>query len=193
MLKPGKKIGEGHFRECFEVEGDPGLCIKKLRPDLGVLQKLHLFLLNRDVNKEEFLTYSSLPVELRPYFSPVVDLKEDHLVAGRPVDFDGNPSRSLSEYGKVRNEYFWKDIDIIVSLFRKYDIWFFDAFRLGENVFVQKLTDKEWKPVIVDYKRLGWKSYPVQLNLLFNSERKKKFFRRLNRFEESFRAGSPRI
>ncbi len=189
MFEPGKKIGEGHFRECYAVEGEPGLCIKKLRSDLKPLQKLHLFLFKRDPNREEFLTYQSLPDELKPYFSPVVEFRGKYLVTGRPMDHDGSHSLSLSVYGRVSNEYFWSDIDRIVSLLEKYNIWFFDAFRLGENVFVQKLSAKRYRPVIVDYKRLGWKSYPAQLNLLLNSERKKKFYRRLRRFEESFRGG----
>ena len=187
MRKPGEKIGEGHFRECFSVEGETGLCIKMLKPGLSRLQKLHLFILRRDINLEEYRTFSSLPRELKPYFSPVVELGSNYLVTGRPVDYDGNHSAPLSAYGKVSNRHFWKDIDRIVSLFEKHDIWLFDIFRLGENVFVQKLSEDVWKPVIVDYKRQGWKSYPAQLNLLLSSERKKKFFRRFRRFQESFR------
>lgn len=67
------------------------------------------------------------------------------------------------------------------------ELYFFDVFHYGNNVIVKKLSETESFPMIVDFKRVGWKSYPLQPQLAFLSERRKKFFRRLGRFEKTFR------
>ncbi len=186
-LRFGEKLGEGHFRECYAIEGEPGLCVKRIKPDLGFMQRLQLQVLRRGLNREEYATFQLLPEELKPFFSPVIDFNEEFIITPRPADYNGHYSLALYEYGPVANESFWKDIEKVVKLLDQHNMWFFDAFQLGKNIFVQKTTEQVWKPVIVDYKRLGWKSYPVQLNLLLNSEKKKKFYRRYRRFEDKFR------
>ncbi len=187
-IQLAEKIGEGNFRECFAVVGEPGLCVKRLKSDLDLLQRLHLRLLRPRMNAEEYETYNRLPELLKPYFNPVIDAQPDYLVTARPLDYDGSHSRPVCDYGRVANKYFWKEVEKIIELFEAYNIWFFDAFQIGTNVFVQKLSPEKWKPIIVDYKRLGWKSYPVQLNLLVDSEKKKKFYRKYRRFVQSFRS-----
>ncbi len=187
ILKPEKKIGEGHFRECFAVEGEPGLCIKKLKPTLSFWQRLQLFLLRRNINREEYNVYYRLPSELKPYFNPAVSISSDSLIVVRPMDYDGSHSRPVSDYGKVSNRIFWEEVEHIVSLFEKHNFWFLDAFQLGTNVFVQRLSEEQWRPVIIDYKRQGWRSYPMQLNLLMHSEKRKKFYRKYRRFLTLFK------
>ncbi len=182
QLEADIKIGEGHFRECYSVKGEPGLCIKTIKKNLSVLQRLQLFVLRRRINKEEYLVYHSLPEDLRPYFNPVVSVTPECLVVVRPMDFDGSHSRSVSEYGKVSNPFFWQEVNHLISLFEKHNIWFLDAFQFGTNVFVQRLSEERWKPVIIDFKRQGWRSYPMQFNLLWRSEKRKKFFRKYARF-----------
>lgn len=187
-IQLAEKIGEGNFRECYAVVGEPGLCVKRLKPGLGFLQRLHLNLLRPRMNEEEHDTYSRLPELLKPYFNPVIDARRDYLVTARPLDYDGSHSKPVCDYGRVSNKYFWAEVEKIVELFERHNIWFFDAFQIGANVFVQRLSPEEWKPIIVDYKRLGWKSYPVQVNLLFDSEKRKKFYRKYRRFVQSFRS-----
>lgn len=185
-----EKIGEGHLRECFAVEGEPGLCVKKVKPDLTLFQRLHLLFIRRDLNTAEFNTYKRLPEELKPYFNPVVEVCRDYLITSRPLDYDGSHSRPVSDYGSIANNIFWEEVEKVVALFEKHNMWFFDAFQLGTNVFVQQLSDTHWRPIIIDYKRLGWRSYPIQLNLLLDTEKKKKFYRKYQRFVERFRNGT---
>lgn len=186
-LEADVKIGEGHFRECFAVKGEPGLCIKVVKKNLSVWQRLQLFALMRQINKEEYLVYHCLPEELKPYFNPVVSVTSERLVVVRPVDYDGTHSRSVSDYGKVNNAHFWQEVNHLISLFEKHNLWFLDAFQFGTNVFVQRVSEGVWKPVIIDFKRQGWRSYPMQFNLLWRSEKRKKFYRKYARFLALFK------
>lgn len=188
-MQLAEKIGEGNFRECYAVKNEPGLCVKRLKPHPGFFRRMSIFLFRRDINREEYDIYNRLPEDLKPYFNPVLKFSEDHLITSRPVDYNGSHSKPVCEYGRISNKLFWKEIDKVLGLFEKHNIWFFDAFLKGRNVFVKKLSEKEWVPIIVDYKRLGWKAYPVQINLLLDSEKKKKFYRYFKRFESKFRAG----
>ncbi len=192
MIELGEKIGEGNFRECFAVKGKPEMCIKRLRPDLGFLQRLQVLVLRRRMNQEELETYNGLPGELKPYFNPILEASRDYLLTARPLDFDRSHSLPVRDYGTVANEAFWRDVELVVDLLDKHHIWFFDTFQVGTNIFVQRVSEDIWKPVIVDYKHLGWKSFPMQFNLLFDSEKRKKFYRSYYRFEQRFRSRPPR-
>ncbi len=187
MYKLAEKIGEGNFRECFAVAGEPGLCYKRLKPDLGFLQRLQVLLLRRRINHEELDIYTSLPVELKPYFVPIIDAAKTYVVTARPLDYDGSHSRPVSAYGQIANKSFWYGVETLVSLLDKHRIWFFDTFQVGTNIFVKRITKDQWEPIIVDYKHLGWKAFPMQLNLLLDSEKRKKFYRSYRRFEARFR------
>ena len=187
-LELAEKIGEGHFRECYAVKNEPELCMKIFKPELTFLQRLHLGLLHRNMNLDEYHTFRKLPEALKPYFNPVIRASRHHLVTRRPVDYDGSYSLPVSDYGKISNKYFWEEVEKVVALFETYNLWFFDAFQVGTNVFVQRLSEDQWKPVIIDYKRHGWRSYPAQLHLLCDSEKKKKFYRKYDRFTGLFMA-----
>lgn len=190
MWKLAEKIGEGNFRECFAVQDHPGLCYKRLRPDLGFLQRLQVLFLRRRMNHEELQIYHALPSELKPYFNPIVDASKSFLVTARPMDFDGSHSRSVRDYGTISNRHFWEQVERVVDLLDGHKIWFFDTFQVGTNIFVQRMSENEWKPIIVDYKHLGWKAFPMQLNLVFDSEKRKKFYRSYRRFEARFRSNA---
>jgi len=187
IYKQAEKISEGSFRECFAVEGDPCLCIKRLRPDLGFFKRLQVWVLRRRINEEEQKIYDNLPKELKSYFNPIVAASRKKLVTVRPLDYDGQYSRPVSDYRAIPHEGFWQQVEEIVQLLDEHRMWFFDIFLLGTNIFVQRLSANEWKPVIVDYKHIGWKSFPMQVNLLFATEKRKKFYRSYRRFEARFR------
>ncbi len=186
-MEVGEKIGSGNFRDCFAVEGEPGLCVKRLKQDLGFFQRLQVAFLRPGMNTEELAIYTSLPAGLKPYFNPVLSATREYLVTARPLDYDGSHSRPVCDYGKVANDGFWEEVERIVHLLDEHRIWFFDTFLIGTNILVQRESEARWKPVIVDYKHLGWKAFPLQLNLLLRSEKRKKFFRCYCRFEARFR------
>ncbi len=187
-MELAEKIGEGNFRECFAVKDRPDLCVKRLKSRLGFFQRMQVLLLRRDMNREELRIYQMLPADLKPFFNPIVEARKDHLITNRLIDFDGSHSKPVCEYGQVAHEGFWREVEQIVSLLDAHRIWFFDTFQIGTNIFVQRRSAQDWHPVIVDYKHLGWKAFPMQIHLILDSEKRKKFFRAYRRFELRFRA-----
>ena len=185
-MQLAEKIFEGHHRECFAVAGK-NLIVKKLkrRPKIFWIRADKLY--RRNVNKEEYDFYRSLPSSLREYFPSYVELKDNMLIMERITDYEGEFSKTVLEYGKVTNEYFWKDVETIVEILTKERLWLFDIFHCGNNMVVKKVSEKVYRPVIIDFKRMGWHSYPLQINLLFESECRKKFHRRLKKFIKKFK------
>ncbi len=181
-----EKIGEGRHRDCFAVAGED-LIAKKLKPGVKNSGILTGRLFRRDVNREEYELYRRFPSGLGKYLPSYVELKEDILLMERIVDFDGSYSKTVLEHGKVANENFWKDVDSIVEILTRERLWLFDIFHYGNNIVVKKTTPEIFRPVIIDFKRVGWQAYPAQLNLIFESERRKKFYRRLSKFIEKFK------
>lgn len=179
-----KEIGMWNHRICYEIV-DSDLCAKKIKPLTFHIRSLiaHIF---RDINQEELKIFNSLPDDLKTYFPDYYEKKNDMLISQRPKDFDGSFSKTLIEYGPIENVYFWESIDIIISLMTKHKLRFFDAFHQGNNIVVQKISEDKYKPIIIDCKRVWWAAYPLQVNLLFNSEKQKKFNRRIVQFKQSF-------
>ncbi len=185
-MKLAEKIFEGHHRECFAISGK-NLIVKKLKPGPKILWIKTDWFYRRNVNREEYDLYRSLPDSLMKYFPSFVELKDDMLIMERITDFDGRFSKTVLEYGRVANEFFWKDVETIVEILKDENLWLFDIFHYGNNMVVKKVSEEVFRPVIIDFKRMGWSSYPLQINLLFESECRKKFHRRLKKFIKKFK------
>lgn len=141
----------------------------------------------RDINQEELDIYKIIPKQLKPFFPGITHKNGTMLIAERPMDFDNSFSKPLLEYEKISNTNFWNDVDSIAGQLVKHKLWLFDVFHLGNNIIVKRISKNEYKPVIVDFKRFGYSCYPLQLNLLLDSEKEKKLYRRLERFKRDFR------
>ncbi|MDQ1343611.1 MAG: hypothetical protein QG650_330 [Patescibacteria group bacterium] len=133
----------------------------------------------------------SFPDELRGFVPDSVRLEKECLIMARAIDFDGTPSKTLFETGPIGDSGFWEAVDFITEVLDRERLYFFDIFYKGNNVLVKRLSETESVPLIVDFKRLGWQAYPLQPNLILESEKRRKFFRRLRRFEEAFRLENP--
>lgn len=96
-------------------------------------------------------------------------------------------SKTVEVNGPVNNKPFRDHVDKISDIFMKNKIYPFDIFSSGKNVIVQKISKSEWKPVLIDVKRFWYRQEPYQPNLLFDSQKKKKFYRRLVKFKEKFK------
>ncbi|TVQ45710.1 MAG: hypothetical protein EA362_08425 [Saprospirales bacterium] len=187
-MKTGELIGSGKYRNCFSIEGSH-LCAKKKRPFHFKLKNLRPGFF-RDLNKEEFHVYSNLPPKLKEFFPPNYQIVGELLISERPRDYSGEYSKIIQEHGPVENASFWEDIDTIFHLLIEHKIWLFDVFNKGTNIIVQKVSENVFRPVIIDCKKFGLKSYPLQIHLWLESERRKKLIRRLSYFHQRFKPDS---
>ncbi|TVQ87534.1 MAG: hypothetical protein EA393_10555 [Bacteroidetes bacterium] len=185
MTKRGKlifdqKIGGGYFRDCYSVKGYADICIKIINPKPGLIRKIQLKYFRKKLNLEEYETYKRLPDEIKRFFNPVHEARENFVVTSMPLDYDGTPSLSLKKHDGAANEKFWKEVDFLFQFLIEHEIWFFDVFN-GNNMFVLKKSKDEWVPLIIDYKQIGWKAFPFQIHLILNLQKKKKLRRQYER------------
>ena len=179
-------IGIGGYRECYAIS-DSNLCAKKLKPLQARFRSFvaHFF---RDINQEELDVYKTIPDELKPFFPGVTYRNGEMLVAERPKDYDHYYSKSVLEYGTISDKNFWRYVDEVAEHLIKNKLWLFDVFHFGKNIIVQRVSKNTYKPIIIDYKRFGYLCYPLQVNLILDSEKEKKLYRRLERFRKNFKA-----
>jgi len=173
------------YRECYAVEWSD-LCIKKVKPLSANIRSIIANLL-RDINQEEIDVFNSIPPELKDFFPTKFYKDWAIIISERPRDFDGNFSRTLNEYSGISNSDFWTSVDMISETLLSNKLYFFDIFHNWNNIVVQKVSKYSHKPIIIDCKRHGWSSYPLQINLLLDSEKEKKFKRRLERFKLKYK------
>lgn len=177
-------IWTGNYRNCFSIENST-LCAKKLKPLQMKLWSLisHLFI---DINQKEVDIYNSMPKELQQYMPQTYYIKDDLLISERPQDYDWWFSKTLYEYGKLENTLFWEHVQNIKNLILDNEFYLLDTLQ-WRNLLVRKISEDIYIPVIIDCKRLWWKSYPFQINLLFKNEKKKKINRIFQRLQNDFK------
>lgn len=192
----GDKIGEGNFRQCYEIVGTD-LCTKRAKKHImkeifgrTIYLNASIYSLLKfgatNLNKIEYKAIKSLPKELIPYLPAKISLTDDDLIMERSKDFDGSYSRIAIDNGLINNDAFWKHVTHIVTVLEENKVFPSDVFRNGNNVIVKRVSEEEWMPVLIDFKRIGYRSDPFQFNLLLKSEQSKKFHRRLLEFHKRF-------
>lgn len=193
------KIGEGRFREVYQVGG---YTLKVLKPytrknygPFHIAFPVTLYTTLKfgipDFNEHEYNTYNSfadrIPSELRESFYHIHGVQKPNgrscLITELVADTDGKPSKRLSEHGKIADSIFWKQIKRLEEALLDEGIMLMDIN--GENILVRK-TDNGPIPVIVDYKRLGGKTYPAQFWLSSGKQMEKKIQRRFQRLREQY-------
>lgn len=191
----GEEIGNGNYRVCYAIKNSDLIVkinrkfvYKKL---LGVKIPIPAFLFTFlkfgtfNPNEREYNILQKLPNELSPYLPEYIKLENGNLIQNRPKDYTGNYSATVISLKSVTNDSFWKHVKIIEELFVKHDFYPLDIFRGGGNVIVQKISFDEWKPILIDIKRVGYRPIVDSLDfkLIFKSEQKKKFSQRLAAFK----------
>ena len=174
-------IGTGRYRGCYALPGSDQ-CLKVLKPLRWSYRSLatHLW---RDINREEIDIWSQIPDSMKSFFPNSISKNGNMLISHRPKDYDGTYSKTIEDLGSISNEYFWDAVDFISEEMIIHKIWLFDVFHLGNNIVVQKITKDKLIPIIIDCKRYGYWSYPLQIHLLSDKEKRKKLLRRLKRFK----------
>jgi len=147
---------------------------------------------NANINETDYENYQALPAVVREKFAAPTRMIQGVIVQERVMDYDATPSLSVEEetreHGKIGNVPFWKDIERLKKIFLSEGSPLLGVFHKGSNVVVKKMSADKWAPVIIDFKRLGGRSYPFQPHLLLRSELQKKFLRQFENFEEKYKA-----
>lgn len=182
-MKLWELIGEWRCRTCYAIDGTD-FCIKSLKPLVLTIKSLVSHML-WDMNQTEFKVWDNLPDGLKSYFADSYSLTPDGLVSLRPKDFDGAYSKTLKQFWTVDNIYFWACMEELLESLIQQKIWLLDIFTwTWKNILVQRISEDKFKPVIVDCKKYGWRSFPLQFNLLLDSEKAKKMRRRFKRLRQ---------
>ncbi len=200
MLPIEEIIGDGNFRVCYALKNSD-LSIKINRK--FVTKKIvgrnipipaFIFSLLKfgtcNPNKKEFDIIQNLPEELKSYLPNHIEYKDGNLIQSRPKDFTGNYSSTVIKYGKVNNKKFWEHVQQIETIFIKHQFFPLDIFRGGGNVIIEKKSESEWKPIIIDIKRVGYRPFVDSLDfkLMFKSAQQKKFLQRMEAFKQKYKA-----
>ncbi len=201
--KEGKKGGEGSYRRVSSIGNWVlGKTLKPTRTKDYVLFKVRypmevyslLKFGTRDVNKQALANYKKLmevvPDSLRENFARVLGVRgrgnKSILLAEKIKDFNGTQSKDLLETGTVGNEAFWKRLAEIEKFFLENHIPFFNL--RPENIMVQWTDKQNCRPVFIDFKRMGPKTYPFQPHLFLRSQADKKVRRRFAGIRKEFKA-----
>lgn len=195
-----KKIGEGRYREIFRV-GDEALKLMKpyVRKDYGLfhvnfpaeLYTKHKFGIS-DFNRFEYESYMGfierIPKEFRGMFSRVHSFgrhnNRSFSLSDLVVNSDNEISKPLSEYGQVDNLKFWEKITRLEEMLVSEKVPLLDI--RGENIVVRE-EKGELTPVVIDFKRYGRRTYPMQIWLLSEQKLIGKMRRRFQRLKEMYK------
>jgi hypothetical protein len=194
-INPANKIGEGKYRDVYQVRGK---ALKILKPHVhkfnlefptSVYTKLKFGI--ADFNQYEYHTYrkfiKEIPNKLKdrfaqiywagPYNGKSVSLSE--LV----INSNGEVSESLSESGPVYDKNFWDAFNQVESLLLEKRIFLMDIH--AKNIMVKE-SEGKLAPVLIDYKRVGARTYPLQIWLLSQSRLAEKLKRKFQRLREEY-------
>lgn len=200
-----EKVGEGHYRIVYR-HGD--LALKVLKPyrtkDYGLLRidfPTWLYAALKfgvtDLNMSEYRNYLSLikevPQELINSFAKifgVIHSKQGSTSLCELIsNADGSLSQPLEQYGTMRDSRFWVRIDKLEEFFLSRGIPNFNIN--GGNIVVRELGDGHIIPVLIEYKRIGARTYPLQLHLLLKSEAVKRVKRKFSSLREKYQPKTP--
>jgi len=197
------KLGEGAYRDVYRYNE---FAVKKSKPH--VIRKIlfvrirvpsSLYTLLRfaiwDLNDYEYKQYRSIisktPADLHQCFAkvyePIKDGKTRYSINQLVTDDDGQVSKTLFEYGGINDKQFWNMVDDLEKLFLDKKIYYLS---IGpHNVCVNQQADGRLIPVLVDYKRIGVRTFWHQLLLYIPYFIRLKMRRRFQRMRQHVRAG----
>jgi len=197
-----EKISEGFYREVYRSNE---FAVKRLRPHITkkllftkVRIPVSLYVLVRfairDLNKYEYKLYQSviskMPSDLHKCFArvhkPIRDDKTSYSINELVLDDDGQISKTLLEYGKVNDKHFWSLINKVEKLFLQNHVYYLGIS--GYNICVKRRANGCLIPVLIDYKRIGIRTFWHQLPLYFPYFIRLKMRRRFQKVREDFRA-----
>lgn len=185
----GSKIAEGNYRIVYESIDHPWFCYKVLKSRVSK-RITSLLCFGTSIEQHDIGRFVSLPENLLQY-TPHIQKWWSHTLYELIVNYDWSQALSMDEFWSVDNEAFWNHIKEIYNTFLSKELYYVDLFHKWNNVVVQKLSENEWKPVIIDLKRMACRrQYPLQPQLLIKKFARNKFIRRWERFCSHFKWNS---
>lgn len=145
-----------------------------------------------DAAEHDYRKLMSLPPPIRRFLPEqlhiaATDDGRTALCWRRVLDYTGRPSHRLVEVGRCGNEPFWRRIGDFVALLRQHRIPLMNAFRGGQQIIVQRVSQDDWRPVYTpDLVKLGAQAWPLQLHLWWTPMVWRKFNRQARRFYDRF-------
>jgi hypothetical protein len=199
----GDIVLQGVFYQFHDIQGVPHRCAKKLvssrtkRYSFGIKVTYPMWLYTRfkygvsDMIQYEMQVAQTMPREVQPYLlqNPTLGRTsegESVLCTDKVMDWDGVPSQTLNNVGKVSNELFWQHVQAICEGLERHHLYLLGVFHGGNHVLVQRLSRNEWKPVLLDVIKVGRRMYPFQFNIWGVLSLRNKFHRQLQRFRDRF-------
>lgn len=166
-----KLIGKDGRREVYVYNG---IIVKEIynpaRNNVNVQDYLNFLKIDEVASKSNYVSNF-----VKLYF------KNNYIFSEIVKDFDGTISHNLRTYENKIPEVFWENLKDILIFLMSNELYFYDL--KPENILIKRLNSNQVIPVFIDYKWIN-RYYPLQLNLLFKSEREKKVLRRFERLKE---------
>ncbi|QQR92579.1 MAG: hypothetical protein IPJ89_05540 [Candidatus Iainarchaeum archaeon] len=133
--------------------------------------------------------WKSVPKHLRSSFARISSQRgktKERILRIRVVrDADGSLSKTLRRFGPVSDPVFWRRFDLLVNWMLETKNYFLDFN--AENVAVKRLSNGSHIPVLIDYKRVGYQSHPLQWWLRIPIIARARMLRRIGRRIDRYR------
>ena len=140
-----------------------------------------------NINDYEFEEYNKLknkiPKSLRESFAEIYGVKHNgnnYLIQEIVKDYDGRISKTLGQIEEQLDNSFWNRLKNIEMFLLDNNIQLYDQH--SKNIMSKKISESEYIPVIINYKKMGIRTYIPQLWIFSKRgriNRTKKEFRRL--------------
>ena len=130
-----------------------------------------------------------VPEEMRGSFAQIFEVAKSNgksiSINELVVNADGRVSKTLRDYGPVSDPVFWERLQKLEELFLSKNIPYFDI--RAKNILVKELEDGHMIPVLIAYKRVGIRTYPLQLNLLTKAGMSMRIIKKFLRLRELYK------
>jgi hypothetical protein len=127
-----------------------------------------------------------IPKELRNSFAHIRGVVDGILFQDLIKDSSGSPSRRLAQQEEyIYDKVFWHRMSQLKEFFLDENILNFNL--KPNNILVMERNPTETIPVILDYKRIGPRTYPFQPQLRIHAVAQQKLMRRFERLASQYK------
>ncbi len=185
-----KKLTEWSYREIFIDENNEDFIIKKLKDNrekkyfwIKIFFSQQIYTLLKfwisDFNKYEIMILERVQKIIPNNVPDSSELTNIWLKQSIIKDYDWKISKNLKNFEFEIPDSFIIEINQLIEILL--DSWI-EPMDIWNNIIIQEYSKWAFKPMLFDFKRIGYKTYPFQPWLFFSKKlRKEKVLRRLDR------------